>query len=161
MPGDITTASGTRVFIGPAATSDVDTLVEFAALSYTEIGLVESISEFGDESADVAFAAIGDSRTRHAKGARDAGTMTVVCAHDPTDVGQAAFSAAQQTNDNYAFRVILSDSPTANYSDTNMYFRGLVRSAKRNIGTNDNVIRNTYAVGINSPIVELLAAIST
>jgi hypothetical protein len=159
--GDISTASGTRVFIGPAATSDTDTAVEFAALSYIEIGLVESIGEFGDESADVTFAAIGDSRTRHAKGARDAGTMAIVCGHDPTDVGQAALLAAENTNDNYAFRVILSDSPTASYSDTNMYFRGLVRSAKRNIGTNDNVVRNTYNVGINSAIIEVLAAIST
>jgi hypothetical protein len=159
--GDIVTASGTKVSIGPAVDTTTDTAVEFAALSYVDIGLVESIGEFGDDSNDVSFAAIGDARTRHAKGARDAGTMAVVAGHDPTDIGQQAMVAAELTNNNFAFRVILPDAPTPNYAPTTMYFRGLVRSAKRNIGNNDNVIRNTYNVGINSAIVEVVAAIST
>jgi len=156
--GDITTASGTQVYIGPAVTTaQADTLVEFQALSnWIPIGLVESVGEFGDEAADVTFAAIGDSRTRHAKGARDAGTMTVTCGHDPTDIGQAAMEAAEQTNNIFAFRVTLPDGP-AGFSDTEIYFRGLVRSRRKNIGTNDNVIRNTYAVGVNSELFTALA----
>lgn len=161
MPGDIVTASGTRVYIGPASTADTDTLTEFEALSWTEIGLIESVGEFGDQSSDVSFAAIGDGRMRHAKGARDAGTMTLTCAHDPTDVGQGALEDAEATNDNYAFKVVLPDAPTAQYSDTIIYFRGLVRSKRKNIGTNDNVIRNTFEVGINSQLFTDEAAIST
>jgi Phage tail tube protein, TTP len=152
--GDITTASGTRVYIGAAVTTTAaDSLAEFQAMAsaWVEIGLIESLGEFGDESADVAFAAIGDGRTRHAKGARDAGTMAITAAHDPTDVGQAAIEAAEQTNNNYAFRVVLPDGPP-NYSDTEIFFRGLVRSRRKNIGTNDNVIRNTYNVGVNSEL---------
>lgn len=151
---DITTASGTKVSIGPAVTSaESDTLVEFQALSnWQEIGLIESVGEFGDQSSDVTFAAIGDGRMRHAKGARDAGTMTVTCAHDPFDAGQAAMEDAEATNDNYAFKVELPDSPTSVFTNTVIYFRGLVRSKRKNIGTNDNVIRNTYEVGINSEL---------
>ena len=78
--------------------------------------------------------------------------MTITVAHDPTDVGQAAMEAAEQTNFNYAFKVILPDAPTANYQDSVQYFRGLVQSRRKNVGTNDNVIRNTYNVGINSEI---------
>ena len=52
------------------------------------------VGEFGDQSNDVTFAAIGDSRVRHAKGARDAGTLSLTCAHDPLDAGQAAMEAA-------------------------------------------------------------------
>lgn len=156
--GDIVTASGTRVYIGNAVTAaQADTLAEFQAMSgWTEIGLIESISDFGDESADVAFAAIGDGRTRHAKGARDAGTMTLVCAHDPTDVGQTAVELAQSTNDNYAVRVVLPDGPPG-FSDTELFFRGLVRSQRKNIGTNDNVIRNTYSFGLNSEVFKQLS----
>lgn len=151
--GDITTASGTKVYISTtAAASSVDTATEFAAKTYVEIGLIESVGEFGDESADVAFAAIGDGRTRHAKGARDAGTMALVCAHDPTDAGQAAIELAEQTDFNYAFRVLLADSPGGAYSNSDIYFRGLVRSRRKNVGTNDNVIRNTYNVGVNSEL---------
>lgn len=152
--GDISTASGTRVWIGTSViTTAADSLAEFLAMStWTEVGLIESIGEFGDESADVTFASIGDGRTRHAKGARDAGTMALVVAHDPTDAGQAAVELAEQTEFNYAFRVLVADSPGVTYSNTDIYFRGLVRSRRKNIGTNDNVIRNTYNVGVNSEL---------
>jgi len=150
--GDIITATGTRVYIGSAVTSAVDTLPEFEAMStWTEIGLIESLGEYGDQANDVTFAAIGDARMRHAKGARDAGTMQITCGHDPTDVGQAALEAAEATNDNYAFKVVLPDGP-AGYSDTIQYFRGLVMSKRKNVGTNDNVVRNNYNVGINSEV---------
>ena len=151
--GDIVTASGTKVYVGPAViTANADSLAEFQAITaWVEIGLVESLGEFGDESADVSFAALGDGRTRHAKGARDAGTMAITVAHDPTDTGQAAIELAEQADDNYAFRVTLPDGPVG-YSNTELYFRGLVRSRRKNVGTNDNVIRNTYNVGVNSEI---------
>lgn len=152
--GDIITASGTRVYIGAAVTSAIDSIAEFEAISgWVEIGLIESLGEYGDQSNEVTFAAIGDSRVRRAKGARDAGMMAIVCAHDPTDLGQAAVEAAEATNNNYAFKIILPDGP-AGYSDTIQYFRGLVMSKRLNVGTNDNVVRVNYNVGVNSEIFE-------
>ena len=152
--GDIITASGTRFYVGAAATSTIDTVDEFEAVSgWVEVGLIESLGEYGDQSNDVSFAAIGDSRVRHAKGARDAGTLAVTCAHDPLDTGQAAMEAAEATNNNYMFKVVLPDGP-AGYSDTIQYFRGLVMSKRLNVGTNDNVVRVVYNVGINSEIFE-------
>jgi Phage tail tube protein, TTP len=150
----IITASGTEVYIGPSVTDlSADTLIEFQALSgWTEIGLIESVGEFGDQANDVTFAAIGDSRVRHAKGARDAGTMALVCAHDPFDAGQAALEVAEATNQNFAFRVILPDSPGTPFTNTTIYFRGLVASKRKNIGSNDNVVRNNYNVLVNSEL---------
>lgn len=155
MPGDIVTASGTRFYIGPAITAaQGDSLVEFQAITaWTEIGLIEDGGEDGDESSAVTGAALGDARIRKAKGARDAGTKTIVVFHDPTDVGQAAMSAAEATNNNYAFKEVLPDGP-AGYSDTVRYCRGLVMSKRQRKGTNDNIIRNTYNIGINSEIFE-------
>jgi hypothetical protein len=152
--GDIITASGTRVYIGAAVTSVVDSVAEFEGISgWTEIGLIESLGEYGDQSNDVTFAAIGDSRVRHAKGARDAGMLQITCAHDPLDTGQAAVEAAEATNNNYAFKIVLPDGP-AGYSDTIQYFRGLVMSKRLNVGSNDNVVRVQYNVGVNSEIFE-------
>lgn len=153
------TASGTQVFLGASVTTaEADSLAEFQAMSnWIEVKNIESVGEFGDQSNDVTFAALGDARTQHAKGARDAGQMTITVAHDPTDPGQAAMEAAEQTNFNYAFKVILPDAPTATYSDTTQYFRGLIQSRRKNVGTNDNVIRNTYNVGVNSEIFTDLA----
>lgn len=152
--GDIVTASGAKMYIGPAVTStSADSLAEFAAVTaWTEIGLIESLGEYGDESSAVTFAALGDGRMRKAKGARDAGTIALTVAHDPTDTGQAAMEAAEATNNNYAFKVTLPDGPTDAYTDTTQYFRGLVMSKRKNVGSNDNVIRSTYNVGINSEI---------
>lgn len=154
MAGDIITASGTRVYIGAAVTStSADTLAEFTAMTgWTEIGLIESLGEFGDQSADVSFAAIGDGRMRHAKGARAAGSMTITCAHTPEDAGQAALEVAEATNNNYAFKVVVPDAPTEAYSDSIIYFRGLVRSKRLNVGSNDNVVRKTFEVGVNSEL---------
>jgi hypothetical protein len=152
--GDIITASGTRFYIGAAATSTIDTVEEFEATSgWVEVGLIESLGEYGDQSNDVTFAAIGDARVRHAKGARDAGTIAITCAHDPLDTGQAAMEVAEATNNNYMFKVVLPDGPVG-YSDTIQYFRGLVMSKRLNVGTNDNVVRVNYNVGINSEIFE-------
>jgi hypothetical protein len=152
--GEIVTASGTRVFIGVAVTSAVDSLAEFEATStWTEIGLVESGGEYGDEANLVTFQAVGDGRVRKTKGARDAGSLALVCGHDPTDVGQAALIVAEGTNDKYSFKVILPDGPTG-YSDTIQYFRGLVLGKRQNVGNNENVIRRNFTIAIDSEVFE-------
>lgn len=149
MAGDIITSSGTRIYIGAAvAAAAVDTLAEFQAMStWTEIGLVESIGEFGDKANSVTFAAINDSRMRKAKGVRDAGDLAVTVAHDPADLGQIAMEAAQAATGMYAFKIVLPDS-----GSTVKFFGGLVMGEPLNVGGNDNVVRKTYAVGINTAI---------
>ena len=153
----IVTATGAKLSIGTSVLETVDTTVEFAALTYTEIGLIENLGEVGDESSSVTFAALGDGRIRKAKGARDAGTMAVTVAHDPADTGQIAMEAAEGTNLNFAFKLELPDKPNATGTNSIMYFRGLVMSKRRNVGTNDNVIRRTYNLGVNSQIYETVA----
>lgn len=150
----IVTASGTHIYVGAAVSiAEADTLVEFEAMSaWVEITPVESIGAFGDSANDVTFAAIGDSRVRHAKGARDAGRFDLVVAHDPIDVGQLALDAAQATNGQYAFKVVLPDAPGPTFSNSILYFRALVAGNPLNIGTNDNVIRKTYSIGLQSEV---------
>lgn len=156
--GDIVTASGTRFLIGPTPAASVDTLAEFAALSYVEVGLIETLGEVGDEANAVTGAALGDGRVRKAKGARDAGTMPVTVFHDPADAGQLAMIDAEASNNNYAFKIILPDGPTTSSTDTIQYFKGLVMSKRLNIGENDNIIRRTFNVGVNSQMYESPAA---
>ena len=150
----VITASGTKVYIGPTVTQTAaDSLAEFQALSgWTEIGQIESVGEFGDQANDVTFAAIGDARVRHSKGARDAGTMALVCGHDPFDAGQLALETAEQTNVRYAFRITLPDSPGSPFTNTEIYFRGLVASRRKNIGTNDNIVRSNFNVLVDSEL---------
>src|SRR5690349_44957 len=112
----ITTASGSKVYIGPTRTSATDTLAEFKALTpWVLIGEVESLGEFGDQANDISFSAVGDARVRHLKGARDAGTLALTCGRDPLDAGQVALRAAQKTKYEYAFKIVAADAPGEDY----------------------------------------------
>lgn len=153
----ITTATGARYFIGGTTsidyTSDATALAAFEALTWVEIGEVEDGGELGDESADVTFQSLSDSRVRHLKGARDAGTMALVVGDDPLDPGQVALRAAEQTKFLYNFKIEYEDAPDATYSNSVDYFRGLVMSFRKNVGTGDNVLRRTANIGINTHII--------
>lgn len=155
--GDITTATGAKIYIGPQVPASADTVAEFSALAYIEIGLVESLGEYGDESSAVNFASLNDGRQRKAKGIRDAGSLAITCAHDVTDPGQQAMIAAEATNLKYAFKVELPDPQTEGGTGTTQYFRGLVMSKRLNVGSADNVIRQSFNTGVDSAIYEVPA----
>lgn len=152
--GDLNTTSETQFFISNAAAAEsVDTLAEFEALTWIEIGDTEDLGEVGDVSAEVTGTAISDGRVRKAKGARNAGTMAVIAFEAPLDVGQLALIAAEQTKDNYAFKIVLSNAPSGG-SPTTQYFRGLVMSRALRMGTADNIMRRVFNIGVNSALVE-------
>lgn len=153
----ITTASGAKIFIGPAQAVEPANAAAYQALAWVEVKEVETLGEFGDESSSVDFAAIGDGRVRKLKGARDAGTIELTCGRDPLDAGQLAIKAAEKTKFQYAFKIVAADAPTEEYNDSEYYFLGLVMSARENYGENDNVVRTTFNIGINTAITEISA----
>lgn len=163
----VTTASGTRFFVGPAtALTEIDfttaesALADFEAIasgSWVEVKEIEDYGAHGDESAEVTFASVGDARIRKFKGARNAGTMALIVGADPQDAGQLAMIAAEKTKFNYAFKIIYPDAPSEDFTNSVEYFLGLVMSRPKNVGTNDNVMRRTFNVGINSEVIEVLS----
>lgn len=157
MPGDIFTATGAKVFIGPSVTNATDTTGEFAALSWTEIGMVRSIGDYGDQSSIVSAAVIGDGRMRKAKGARDAGDFDLTVFPVADDTGQAALLAAESTYSNYGFKVVLPNRLNQGGTDQIDYFRGLVTSRRTNVGENDAIVTLTARVAVNSPIYTVAA----
>lgn len=155
----VNTAAGTRLYIGttgiPANISDLteqQALAEFVADSYVEVGEVENLGEYGDESEDVTFASLGDSRTRHFKGTRDAGTAAIVVGADITDQGQLALEAAEASHLDFNFKVVNNDALTLGGSGSIDYFYGKVMSKRKNVGDVNNVVRKNFSVGINSAI---------
>ena len=161
MSGDLVTATDARIYIGPVVSPDTETSSEFEALTYAEIDMVEDMGEFGDEEEIVSGKTLKDGRVRKAKGAADGGTLALVCFHDPLDAGQAALIAASKTKKNYAIKIVLPDAPDDTYSNTTIYFRALVSSRRLRVGQNDNLIRRTYSLAINSALAEALAALLT
>lgn len=154
MAGDVNTASGTKIYIGPAVGSETDTLAEFKALTaWTEIGLAESLGEFGDEATSVTFSSLGDGRVRKSKGVRNAGTLALVVGRDPTDVGQDALIAAEGTKNKFAFRIVYADRLTPSGTDSTEYFRALVLNKRTNVGNADNIVRRSFSLDIDSEIL--------
>jgi hypothetical protein len=150
---DVFTGLDVRVFISTTAvTSATDTTGEFAALTWTEIELVESLDPYGDTAGIVNFNALKDGRVRKGKGARNAGDPTLTVGYDYSDPGQAALRAAQGTASKYGFKVQLPNKLATAGADQIDYFRAMVMSDPKNVGNTETVVRQTFQLAIDSPI---------
>lgn len=151
----INTSLGTKFYIGPVAASTPATKSAYAALSYTEIKSIQSISEFGDQAGSINFTDLGASRVRKFKGARDAGQITVSVANDPLDAGQLAAIAAEKTKFDYACKVVLQDQADANDPNSVLYFTAKVSSVRLNPGDANSMIMRTLTFDIDSAVLEV------
>ena len=151
----ISTTSGAKLYIGTTlAIGEGSPPAEYDDDTYVEVGEIENLGEIGDESPLVPFTAIGDARTRKLKGARDAGTMTVVVGRDPLDAGQEAMKDAERTKYDYNFKLEFADAPSEDYSDSVMYFTGKVASQRTQLGANDDVTKVSFQIAVNSDVEE-------
>lgn len=151
--------SGSKVFIGQSLDSKSTPFVlsDFNAISWTEITWLESIGEFGDESSEVTFDAIGEGRTQKLKGTRNAGTMALVAGIDYNDTGQEALRDAQESPNDYAFKVQFNDAPDGG-TPSERYFIAKVMSAREALDTANNVMKLNASLGVNSNVVRVMAA---
>ena len=121
----INTAAGVQFFIG--TTVGAETLSQFLEDTYTEVGEVEDLGEFGDESEEVTFASLADARLQKLKGVRDAGTIALICGRDDGDVGQDALIVAEAEDVlDFNFKVIFNDKLTSGGTPSEHYFRAKV-----------------------------------
>lgn len=148
----VNTAAGVKLYIGSANSNRESVIGDYEADSYIEVGEVEDLGEFGDESELINFTALSDGRTRKFKGPRDAGTMPIVVGDDPTDEGQIAMEAAEASPLDFNFKVELNDAVTLGGDNSKHYFIGKVASKRRNVGQANNVVRRNFTVAINSAI---------
>lgn len=151
----VTTAAGAKVYISTTIQNADLNQTQFEALSWTEVEEVESLGRFGDRRQTTEFTTLGDQRTRTYPGALNAGTMSVVCGKKTSDPGQAALKAALAAKDNYGIKVELLDAPQQDYSNTILFFRGLVVSGEDDVGNNANVIKTNFDIKVNSDIIEV------
>lgn len=151
--------NGAKLYIGAAlSVDDTDlTVSDFSAQSWTEIGEVEALGTVGDSSEAIEFIAVGYDRKRRLKGSRDAGTMEVVCGIDPNDPGQIALIAAERTDSNYAFKIVLNDAPQGG-TPSERYFAAMVGSAAEAFDSANNVMKLNASLWVNSNVVKVNAA---
>jgi len=156
--------AGSKLFISATALNPdvVNAMADGAAIEFfeaiddwVEVEEVEDFGEIGDSSEAITFTAVGNRRVRKLKGPRDAGTQTVVVGRDPLDDGQEALIAAEAVDFNYPLKIELADARGPTYSNSVLYYGGLVMTKPTNLGNVSNVVRRNFQVGINTAVYEV------
>ena len=151
-----------KIFIGDAPMDDQDddfVEADFDTVVWTEIDGWVTMGAHGDTAALVTSDQIGVGRTKKAKGTRNAGSMENVFDVVADDPGQLALVAAEQTNQNWPFRIVYNDAPATGVAPapSESKFIGIVMSQSRAGGGANDPRRMNATIEINSNVVFLPA----
>lgn len=161
MAGIKTTLQGTKVYISTTAATLPLNAAGFLALTYTEIGSVGNLGDYGVAPNMVNYNTLATQVTSKAKGTEDAGELAVEVARIFDDVGQIAMRAAGATKFNYAIKVEYADAPSPDWSNTIMYAVGPVSGPQLLGGSTDDFIRESYTVAFTDQRPIFVAPVET
>lgn len=125
---------------GTPATFDV---AGYAALSYTAIGEITNLGEFGREYAEIIHSPIGTRSKRKLKGSYDEGALDLQLAGDTDDAGQILLKTASNSDSDYAYRLVMQNGDK-------YYFQAKAMSFKRRPGGVDDIFGTMVRVSISS-----------
>lgn len=120
----------------------------YGAVSYTPIGEVTDIPEFGKQYALVTHNPIATRKTNKIKGSYNSGSVTLALARDPADDGQVVAQAALDSDANYAFELEFGDGSI-------QYFQAKVMSYTTGTGTVDSIVASSIQLEIDTDVVEV------
>lgn len=141
------TSAGTTLSISAAAPATYDS-IGFSALTWTEIGEVSDMGEFGRQYNLVTFNTLGDRRTVKRKGSYNDGTIACQMARVPTDAGQAILVTAVDSDSSYSIKVVLQNG-------TIFYTTAQIMSYTTNVGNVDQITSATVNLEIDNNIIEV------
>lgn len=124
---DVLSPIGSTISICAVARPTTNTAAGYAALTWIEVGEVDSIGETGAESALNSRTRLKDGAVVKSKGARNYGALPLTLAMVPGDLGQQALRTAEESQKDFPIMTKFPDG-TIDYS---MCF---VMSFKDNIG---------------------------
>jgi hypothetical protein len=147
MSSYIDTSAGTTVGISATLPAS-ENITGFDAITYTLIGELSEVPEFGEEYAEATFIPLATGVVRKAKGSQNSGSVSLSMAYVKDDAGRAILKAALADRDSYSFEVSVRGSTDRRW------FTGKVLSMKENLGNADNITTVTANISIDSSIVE-------
>lgn len=143
-----------KLYICATAQADDLNLAGFEALTWVEIGNVVTLPDFGVTDNIVSQDYIGTDVSQKQKGFRMASDTEIVVGRDYEDTGQDALRTAAGTRFNYAFKLESSDAPSALYTNTIRYSRGIVGGPNFTGGGGEDFDNETFQLGLNqAPII--------
>lgn len=125
----------------------------YSALTYTSVGEVESIDEYGIEFETTEFTSLKDRKVRKYKGSYNPGETSLTLGRDPTDEGQALGRQALMMDEDVSFKVTYQDGAVD-------YFMGKVTSYTTDIQDADSITMSSMNIAINSDTVSVPAPAS-
>lgn len=138
----IQSAAGASIGISASAPATYN-VAGYEALTYTTIGEVTDLGEFGREYNLITHNPIDTRATKKLKGSYNEGQISMTVGLDTADAGQTLCATAASSDSNYSFKVTLQNGAI-------YYFPAQVMSFKRSIGSVDNVVSATIALEITS-----------
>ena len=137
------TGIGTIVYVsaGTPATLDV---AGFEALTWTEVGEVMEIGEYGADTNVVTYNIIKSGDVQKELGYTDNGSLPLKVVDTPADAGQVLLKAAQASGDDLQFKIELGDGQID-------YFSSVVSSFKRNV-SGEAIVDRTAQVNIKTKV---------
>lgn len=115
---------------------------DYAAKSYTEMGLVKTIGALGDTSNAISVSLLKEGRATKVNGEKDGGEVSIAVAFDASDSTYTAIRALANTNTNVWFKVTDADSNI-------VYFQGLVANWQETERNNTTEKGATFVVRNN------------
>jgi hypothetical protein len=137
--------AGTCLSVSAAAPATHDA-AGFVALTWTQVGELESVGEFLVNHATVSFTNLCTGKTSVNKGAEEAISVAIGVAMDRDDAGQALMTTARKSlTAVYSFKVAEANGDI-------VYFRAHVMSERitGGAGVNDTKM-GAYSLGIKAP----------
>lgn len=150
----VRTSAGTTFGVSASAPATFND-TGYAALTFTPVGEVTDLGEFGREYALVTHNPLATRGTVKRKGSRNAGTITLQLGLDTDDAGQVLLKSAANSDNDHYFKV--TDQKGDIY-----YFAGQVMSFKTGFGGVDQITSATVTIELTESaggvdIVEKLA----
>lgn len=115
----------------------------YDALTFTNVGEVTDLGEFGRVYELIRHNPINTRATRKLKGSYDEGQISMVVGLDMDDAGQALCDTASRSDADYSFRIV--DQEGNQY-----YFLAKVMSFRRRFGTVNNIVSATIMLELSS-----------
>lgn len=141
------TSAGTKLYTTASAPATYNQ-AGFSALTWTEVGEIVNLGDFGRKYNVVNHINLGSRKTVKLKGSYNEGNLNLQLARAPGDAGQAKLITALGVDTAYSFKVLLQDG-------TIMYFSGQVTDYTTNVGASDQIVGASCVIEINNDIIEV------
>lgn len=150
----VRTSAGTTLRVTASAPATFNA-AGYSALTFTAVGEITDLGEFGREYALVTHNPVGTRGTQKFKGSFNEGTMNLTLGLDTDDAGQVLMKAASLADAPYSFEVTTQNGDK-------YYFQAMVMSFKVGVGSVDSITTATCTLELTTSaggvgIIESLA----